>query len=95
MPSKNTLSKKQVIAIKALEKRAINSTLNEIKVEDPKLYAKIIKNPKKITNADQISSATIKKLYKKAPIEQKSAKPGAEEYEDIGENAYDKYFDVE
>lgn len=79
--------------IALLEKKAVETVIQDIKLEDPALYEKIKKDPKKIDDVDQLQTITVKKAFKEAPIAKKPRKPGKEDLLDIGDDVYDKYFD--
>ncbi len=77
--------------IKDLNKKAIETTLEDIKEYDPNLYAEIKKKPVKSIAA--VNSSVVKKVFRKAP---KSAeKPGVDDLENIEEDAYDRYFSID
>ena len=78
--------------IAKLEKKAIAVTLKDIKTYTPKLYEKIKKN--NVQSTEELNTQVVAAAHKIAP---KDIKPDLDdlEDEDLGEDAYDKYFKVE
>ena len=77
--------------VKRLEKAAIKTTMADIKEHDPKLYAKLKKEPAK--NVAMLNTQVIKDVYEEAP--KASLKPDLDDLEELEENAYEKYFTIE
>ncbi len=76
--------------LEKLEKTAVKTTLQDIKEDDPKLYAEIKDKP--MDSTSDISTQTVQKLFKEAPVDPE--KPFVEDLEDLGDDAYKKYFKV-
>lgn len=88
---KQIISKKMAKEFKALEKKCVKATLDDIKDYDKDLYEKA-KKMKNITIA-ALNSEVVKKIHKKAP--EAPGKPGESELDNLDNDAYDKYFLVE
>ncbi|MGK0367601.1 MAG: hypothetical protein ACI9QD_000739 [Thermoproteota archaeon] len=93
---KEEMSKKDKIATKKiakilekLEKKAVENTLDDIKVYDPDLYKKLKKD--KVASVDVINTTVVKKMFKKAP--DRPLKPGLENLGD--DDVYERYFVIE
>jgi hypothetical protein len=78
--------------IKKLEKKAAETTLNDLKTYDKKLYEKV-KKMKKLKSVDAINTLSVKKIYKKAP--KGKGKLSEEEIAALENNAYEMYFNIE
>ncbi len=92
---KPTTSKEKQLSKKMakLEKKAVKTTLEDIKQEDPKLYKKLNEMKKPVENTDQLNTATVKKLFKKAPKTPPNYKMKEKEFEELdNEDVYEKYF---
>jgi len=89
------LTSEEVKEIENLEKQAVKMTLADIKAEDPQLYDTIKKKHTKTVDADQINSTVVKKLFDKAPKLKKPLKPGEADLEELGDDAYERYFNLE
>ncbi len=85
--------------IEELEKKAIVTVIEDIKKEDPKLYAQISANPA-ATSSEEIAKAQVTQLIKTAPKEPERKKRFWTDDESIGakggdsSDAYEKYFKV-
>ncbi len=77
--------------VKALEQKAIKTTLEDIKENDPKLYAKV--RLKKVDDVQMIDAEVMKEKFKAAP--KGPTKPFLSELEGLDENAYENYFNVD
>lgn len=73
-----------------LEAKAVETTLQDIKTHDPKLYAQISVD-KKLT-ADQANELGVEQMAKTAPSAPSKRKPYKSEIEDLENGAYEKYF---
>lgn len=84
--------------IAALEKKAVDTTLNDIKATDAKLYAEVSKemarNPKadSLALTEVVNSKSIDSALKTAPKAPEKRKPYKSEMEDLEAGAYDRYF---
>jgi hypothetical protein len=76
--------------VAALEKKAVATTLKDIKIYDPKLYAAL--ESKKPTSTDEINAHVVKELAKEAPKAPANHKPYKSEVDDLEQGAYEKYF---
>jgi hypothetical protein len=76
--------------IEKLEKKAVETTLTDIKTYDPKMYEELKKN--NVASVDQINSSSMKKVFDAAPIDKK--KPFADKFGN-DEEIYNKFFKVE
>ena len=79
--------------IAKLEAKSVETTLQDVKRYDPELYAKLQEEAKKgkITDADVVQAATVKKIFETAPSEKKEIhKPTLDDL-DTGGDVYDKY----
>ncbi len=87
--TKQVLTKKIINKIKQLEKKAIQSTLQDIKIYTPNLYKKMVKEV--IKDTDDLNTKVVLEAHKKAP---KESKPDLDDLEndDLSEDAYQKYF---
>lgn len=89
------LSPAQAKKIAALEKKAVQTTLVDIKEEDPALYQTLsqqVAQGKKV-DLDDIQQKTLQKAYKKAPIvhSKKAAKPKADDLDFDDDELEEKY----
>lgn len=92
---KREIAEAEVKKLEQLEKKAVETTLKDIKNHDPKLYAKIdVKDPSAISNADQLNTVSVKKLEEVAPEAPPKRKPSLTELEAVDEDPYNKYFKV-
>ena len=73
-----------------LEKKAVESTLRDIKRYDPEMYENL--KSERIANVDEINTNVVKKVFKKAP--DRPLKPGLDDLGDSSE-VYEKYFSIE
>jgi len=80
--------------IALLEKKATETTLQDIKTYDKKLYAMIEKNPEKARSIDAVNQAALQTLIKEAPKAPKKHKPYQSELDDLDNSAYEKYFKI-
>ena len=76
--------------VEQLEKKAVETTMKDIKATDAKLYAELTKDPSK-TN-DAVNSKAIDKLLAVAPKAPEKRKPYKSELDDLEAGAYEKYF---
>lgn len=76
--------------LEKLEKKAVESTLKDIKRYDPEMYKDL--KGEKIANVDEINTNVVKKVFKKAP--DRPLKPGLDDLGDSSE-VYEKYFSIE
>jgi hypothetical protein len=82
----------EVARIEALEKKAVETTLKDIKAHDPKLYAQIeATHPRRV---EQIHASAVQNLVKDAPKAPAKKKPFKSELEDLEQGAYEKYFQI-
>jgi hypothetical protein len=75
-----------------LEKKALETTLNDVKSYDKKLYAKV--DAAKLDGAEDVNRASVEALMSDAPAAAKNKKPFKSELEDLEKGAYDKYFKI-
>ena len=85
------ISQEMAKEVTKLEKKAVESTLEDIKEYDPTLY-KTIKE-QKVTNVAQVNAQVVQKMYKTAP--KAPVKPGVDELKELEEDAYERYYIVE
>lgn len=78
-------------SIEKLEKQAVETTLTDIKVYDPKLYEELKKQ--EVASVDTINTNVVKEKYEEAPS--RPLKAGWDDLNEIGNDAYDRYFKVE
>jgi hypothetical protein len=76
--------------LETLEKKAVETTLKDIKTHDPKLYAKL--QTQTITDVAQINTQVVETAVKAAPKAPPKRKPYKSELEDLEEGAYERYF---
>ncbi|OFZ01754.1 MAG: hypothetical protein A2Z97_07470 [Bdellovibrionales bacterium GWB1_52_6] len=86
------LSQEMKTQLASLEKKAIKTTLTDIKTYDPKLYAKL--DTANIKTADQIHVQTVKTLIQTAPKAAEKRKPFKSELDNLEQGAYEKYFKI-
>ncbi|MGK5085520.1 FecR family protein [Bdellovibrionota bacterium FG-1] len=79
--------------IAKLEKQAVVTTLKDIKVYDPKLFAQITLT--KPTSMDEINAHVVKELIKEAPRAPEQHKLHKSELDDLNQGAYEKYFKIQ
>lgn len=91
------VNKTTQLLLKQLEKKAVETTLQDIKENDPDLYKTVINNPQALHNSGNLDTLSIKKIYQKAPKSPTKAKPNAADFRtaDDDEKVYQKYFDLE
>ncbi len=77
-----------VAQVEVLEKKAVETTLRDIKEHDPKLYASI--SEQKLNSVQAVESQVMKQAFIAAP--KGPSKPGAHELDNLDENAYERYF---
>lgn len=93
-PAEVKVSREVAEEIKKLEKASAKAVLDDIKSEDPKLYDEI--KDQKVENLDEINTAVVSKLYKKAPKAKVKSKPTEDDIDELGgEEIYEKYFGSE
>ena len=80
----------QVSKVQELEKKAAESTLKDIKNYDKKLYDSL--NSKGVTSTTEINQQVVANLTAKAPDAPKKRKPYRAELENLGDDAYKRYF---
>lgn len=80
--------------IERLEKKAVETTLKDIKTHDPALYARIQTQAQSapIQSAEEINSQAVQTLIKEAPKAPEKRKPNQIEIED---GAYEKYYKIQ
>ncbi|HLE01256.1 MAG TPA: FecR family protein [Bdellovibrionota bacterium] len=84
---------KEVLAkVKDLEVKAVETTLNDVKTHDPKLYAQL--QEQKVQNTEQINTRAVEVLFKEAPKAPPRRKPSPSDLEDLERGAYEKYFRI-
>ncbi len=88
---KKNLPKKVMAKLDKLEKKSVETTLQDIKTHDPDLYQKIKKD--KTKSIDGINTTVVAKVFEKAP--DKPLKATEEEFEDLEVDAYEKYFNLD
>lgn len=80
--------------IQQLETKAVETTIQDIKVSDPKFYAQIqeraLKNEFK--TVEDINGQTVQNLVKDAPKMPARLKPGMKDFEKLEGDEYKKYF---
>jgi len=74
-----------------LEKKAVETTLGDIKKHDPKLYAQLQAQPQ-LTSTDDINAHAVAEIAKTAPKAPEKHKPYKSEMDDLENNAYEQYF---
>ncbi len=79
--------------ILALERKATENTLQDIKRADPTLFAKL--QEKKDVSVEELNAKAVETLVKEAPRGPARVKPGRHELENLEQGAYEKYFRVE
>lgn len=80
-----------VSQVEVLEKKAVETTLKDIKEHDPKLYASI--SEQKLTSVQAVESQVMKQAFIAAP--KGPTKPGAHDLDQLGDDAYERYFKVQ
>ena len=90
--SKKELPSEIASKMQVLEKKAVDTTLNDIKTYDPKLYAKL--NATNYKTADEIHAKTVEVLMETAPKAPPRRKPYKSELENLEQGAYEKYFKI-
>lgn len=86
------VSKDVAKELKNLEKSAIQTTLEDIKEYQPKIYQKL--KDKKITQVDTVNTVVVSQALEKAPT--KSSKKGLDQMGvDLNEDTYKKYFKID
>ena len=78
------------LKIKKLETQAVETTLNDIKNHDPKLYAQIQNSSEK--TSDDLNSQSVQTLLKDAPTGGTRHKPFRTDLDNLSPSDYDKYF---
>lgn len=78
-----------------LEKKALDTTIEDIKLVDQKLYSEISKVGLNINSSEDVSTITVKALFDKAPIEAKPHKPSKYDLDVLKEDVYQKYFKID
>jgi hypothetical protein len=92
MSEKDLKADKSVVKeIAALEKKAVETTLSDIKTYDPKLYEKL--KQENIASVDNINTKVVKKKLEAAPS--RPLKPGWDDLKEIGDDAYERYFKMQ
>lgn len=88
--SKQVESEKVIQKVLELEKKAVQTTLNDIKKADPEMYETLKAKP--IASVNELNVQTVQKLAKTAPVAPKNRKPYLSELDDLEKGAYQKYF---
>ncbi len=86
------------VELEALEKKAYESTVADIKETDPVLYQQVMKETadKPLQDVDNLQTVTVRELFKESPVSSEDSKPLMEELEKVGEGqVYDKYFKID
>lgn len=88
--SENTRKK-----VQALEKKAVQTTLADIKASDPALYAKL--QTEKAPTTELLNASAVETVFEKAPARptRRAKKPSRKALEEIESDAYDRFFNVE
>ena len=75
--------------LKELESKSVDVALEDVKAEDPVLYAKLKKSAASIEDADKVTTIATKEVYRKAVQAETTKKP-----EDLKglDDVYDKFF---
>ena len=92
------ISKEEEEKLEKLEKKAVETTMQDIKEEDPGLYQALKDSEAKgkKLDMDNIQTVTVKKAYKEAPKSVKEVKkPTTEDLEMDDEEVYEKYFQLD
>jgi hypothetical protein len=76
-----------------LEKKAVETTLKDIKAYDPKLYAQL--EAKKPASTDEINRSAVQVLIQEAPHAPAQRKPYKSEVDNLEQGAYEKYFKIQ
>lgn len=90
-PKKEDLAQEKEVQkeLAELEKQAVETTLDDIKEYQPKVYEQMVKA--KVKSIDKVNATVVARAFKKAP-----AKPEKKSFDDldieIEDDAYDKYF---
>lgn len=79
--------------VQELEKKAVETVIQDVKASDPKLYAQIKEMPVKSTA--EINQLAVQTLVKDAPKAPAKRKPYKSELEDLEGESYKKYFKTE
>lgn len=74
-----------------LESKARDTTLQDIKAHDPRLFAEL--DEAKIASSDELNRAAVKHLLKDAPKAPAKRKPYKSELESLDGSAYEQYFE--
>lgn len=78
-------------ALRALEKKALEVTVKDIKIYEPELFEVISKRPELLTGSEQLTELTLKDLGQSAPeAKDPPAKPSLKDLESSGD-PYKKY----
>jgi hypothetical protein len=80
-------------AVAALEQKAVDTTLKDIKAYDPKLYAQL--ETQKPATADELNGNVVQQLIHEAPHAPDKHKPYKSEVDDLEQGAYEKYFKLQ
>ena len=78
--------------IEQLEKKAVETTIRDIKAADPKLYAQI--QNKDIKSPPELNTRAVETLMKTAPKAPEKRKPYLNEIDDLERGAYERYFRI-
>jgi len=78
--------------IEQLEKKAVETTLQDIKKVDEKLYQELAAKKDIIKSTDDLNKTAVAKLAETAPKAPEKRKPYRSELEDLEAGAYDRYF---
>jgi hypothetical protein len=78
--------------IENLEKKAVETTLKDIKTSDPKLFAALEKQNKAALKLEDLNRSAVQQLFKDAPPAPEKRKPKKTEMENLENGAYEKYF---
>ncbi|HUP58574.1 MAG TPA: FecR family protein [Bdellovibrionota bacterium] len=80
--------------VQKLEKKALETTLKDIRKTDPKLFAQF-SSTEPAQAAEELHRKQIESLLPAAPAAPAARKPRRTELEDLGGDAYDRYFKME
>ncbi len=89
--NKEVVAKSVAVELKALEKKATENAIEDIKNYDKNLYQKLKKA--NIASMDTVNTVSVKKAFYKAP--KGKSKISGEELEEIQMNAYEEYFKID
>lgn len=87
---KKSVGSEELAKVTELEKKAVDSTLQDIKTYDPTLYTEL--KGRNLASVAEVNTKVAEKLTAEAPSAPKKRKPFRVELENLGSDVYKKYF---